>query len=152
MSSILVPDVRVSYLPTDEAPTHMIISPYTDEPHLLDLRTVDVQEQLLAHALVRLQSSRDDYATANYVESFNWNEVAQDLRSRVAAIGHHCTAQTFYIVVFRLVLLVLLAATTSGAKSNKNSSQILPTTNYSHLGALDKAAHAEAGQSGGFLK
>lgn len=31
-------------------------------------------------------------------------------------------------------------------------SQISPTTDYSHLGALDKAAHAEAVQSGGFLK
>lgn len=82
----------------------MIISPYTDEPHLLDLRTVDVQEQLLAYALVNLQSLRDDYATANYVETFNWDAVALDLRRRAAAINHPWTARTFYIVVFRSVL------------------------------------------------
>lgn len=103
MLSILLPDVRTSYLPTDKAPTHMAISPYTDELHLLDLRTVDVQEQLLAHALVKLRSLNDDYATANYVEIFNWEEIAQDLRNRAAAIHHRWTAQTFYIVVFRSV-------------------------------------------------
>ena len=83
----------------------MIISPYTDGPHLLDLRTVNVQEQLLAHALVKLQSLRDDYASAGYVETFNWDEVATDLRERAAAIAHKWTAQTFYIVVFRFVMI-----------------------------------------------
>lgn len=103
MSSILLPDMQTSYLPTDKAPTYMAISPYTDEPHLLDLRTVNVQEQLLAHALVKLRSLRDDYATASYVEIFNWEEIAQDLRNRAAATHLRWTAQTFYIVIFRLV-------------------------------------------------
>jgi hypothetical protein len=31
-------------------------------------------------------------------------------------------------------------------------SRIPPTTDYAHLGELDKAAHAEAMASGGFLK
>lgn len=79
----------------------MIISPYTDAAHLLDLRTVDVQEQLLAHALAKLQSLRTDYATAKYVETFNWDEVASDLRIQAAAINLSWTARTFYIVVFR---------------------------------------------------
>ena len=95
------PTLEMGRVPPEQAPTHMIISPYTDAAHLLDLRTVDVQEQLLAHALVKLQSLRPDYATANYVETFNWDEVASDLRSQAAAINLVWTFRTFYVVVFR---------------------------------------------------
>lgn len=113
-------------------PTHLAISPYTDLPHLLNLATVSLQEQLLAHALVKMESVREDYARAPYVDSFNWPEVIADLRQRAEAINHKWSAQEFYIVAFR--------------------SQIPPTTNYGDLGDLDKAAHKEAIQSGGFLK
>ncbi|OBT79188.1 hypothetical protein VF21_01758 [Pseudogymnoascus sp. 05NY08] len=112
--------------------THLVISPYTDHAHLLDLSTVGIQEQLLAYALIKFKSLREDYATAPYTETFNWDEVVEDLRERAKAIGHSWTEQAFYIVAFR--------------------SQVPPTTDYSNLGALDKAAHVEAVQSGGFLK
>lgn len=101
MLSSFAPTLETARVLCDQAPTHMIISPYTDAAHLLDLRTVDVQEQLLAHALAKLQSLRPDYATANYVATFNWDEVASDLRSQAAAIDLAWTARTFYIVVFR---------------------------------------------------
>lgn len=115
-----------------EIATHLVISPYTDHDHLLDLRTVSIQEQLLAYALIKMKSLREDYATAPYIDTFNWAEVVEDLRERAKAIGHSWTEQAFYIVAFR--------------------SQVPPTTDYSNLGALDKAAHIEAVQSGGFLK
>ncbi|KFX88117.1 hypothetical protein V495_07370 [Pseudogymnoascus sp. VKM F-4514 (FW-929)] len=118
--------------PESTADTHLVISPYTDYLHLLDLRTVSSQEQLLAHALIKMKSLREDYATAPYIETFNWDEVVEDLRERAKAIGLSWKEQSFYIVVFR--------------------SQVPPTTDYSNLGALDKAAHVEAVQSGGFLK
>jgi hypothetical protein len=110
----------------------LIISPYIETPHLLDLSTVEPQAQLLAIALTGLKSVREDYATASYGQIFNWSEVMATLRQLCVAKEKMWTEQIFYIVVFR--------------------SQIPPTTDYSHLGVLDKAAHAEAMKSGGFLK
>jgi len=49
----------------------LVVSPYDEEPHLLDLRTLDVGSQILAQALVGLECLRSDYATAPYVETFN---------------------------------------------------------------------------------
>jgi hypothetical protein len=110
----------------------LVISPYLEKPHLLDLGTLEPQAQLLAIALTALKSLREDYATAPYGEAFNWAEIIAALRQLCAVRGITWGEQMFYIVVFR--------------------SQIPPTTDYSHLGVLDKAAHAEAMNSGGFLK
>jgi hypothetical protein len=110
----------------------LVVSPYEEEPHLLDLNTLDISNQLLAKALVRMKNERDDYATANYQESFNWPEVIESLRQLVAASNFAWKETAFYIVVFR--------------------SQIPPTTVYTDLGSLDQPAHAEAMKSGGFLK
>jgi hypothetical protein len=130
-----VQDAEVLYteiLPRRRSSDHIVISPYTETNHLLDLRTLGPQTQCLALALQSLQVQREDYATAPYNEIFNWSEVidllGQIARERVAAWKE----QKFYIVVFR--------------------SRIPPTTDYAHLGELDKAAHAEAMASGGFLK
>lgn len=110
----------------------LVISPYVETPHLLDLRTLEPQAQMLAAALTKLKALRTDYATAPYVEIFNWAEVIANMRQLLAETGRSWKEQKFYIVVFR--------------------SQIPATTDYSHLGVLDKAAHAEAMKSGGFLK
>lgn len=110
----------------------LVVSPYEDEPHLLDLSTVDTANQLLAKALVCMKNTREDYATANYEESFNWPEIVSSLKQLVAASDFEWKEKAFYIVVFR--------------------SQIPPTTAYTDLGLLDKPAHAEAMKSGGFLK
>jgi len=116
----------------EESKEFLIISPYIEAPHLLDLSTVEPQAQLLAIALTGLESVREDYATAPYGEIFNWSEVMATLHQLCVTKEQTWTEQNFYIVVFR--------------------SQIPPTTDYSHLGVLDKAAHAEAMRSGGFLK
>jgi hypothetical protein len=110
----------------------LVVSPYDELPHLLDLRTLDTANQLLARALVGLKCLRDDYATAPYIEIFNWSEVVQSVKELASASNFPWKEQGFYIVVFR--------------------SQIPPTTLCADLGVLDKAAHAEATESGGFLK
>jgi hypothetical protein len=110
----------------------LVVSPYDELPHLLDLRTLDSANQLLAKALVGLKCLRDDYATAPYTEIFNWPEVIQSVENLASGSNFTWKEQSFYIVVFR--------------------SQIPPTTVYADLGVLDKAAHAEATKSGGFLK
>ena len=110
----------------------LVQSPYTEKEHLLDLRTLDPENALLAQALTHLRSIRSDYATAPYADSFNWPEVFSELKQLVDASGKGFRETSFYVVAFR--------------------SQIKPSTEYSHLGALDKAAHAEAVASGGFLK
>jgi len=110
----------------------LVVSPYEEEPHLLDLNTLDPAHQLLAKALVCMKNSRDDYATAPYQASFNWPEIVDSLRHLVAAANFAWKETAFYIVVFR--------------------SQIPPTTVYADLGGLDQPAHAEAMESGGFLK
>lgn len=87
---------------------------------------------MLAKALVDLKCLRDDYATAPYLEIFNWPEVIGKVQQLAEASNFAWKDSTFYIVVFR--------------------SRIPPTTVYADLGVLDKAAHAEATKSGGFLK
>lgn len=110
----------------------LVVSPYTEIPHLLDLNSVEIESRLLAEALVGLKCIRPDYATAPYTEIFNWTEVMESLQEHIALSKHAWKDHSFYIVVFR--------------------SQIPPTTIYADLGVLDKAAHAEAIASGGFLK
>jgi len=121
---------------TLEAPNpsrYLITSPYPEPAHQLDLDSVNEENRLLALALVKMRSLRDDYATAPYLDTFNWEEIVETLRALARERGGHRWRETsFYIVAFR--------------------SQIPPTTVYSDLGVLDKAAHAEAVASGGFLK
>lgn len=112
--------------------SHLVVSPYTTPPHLLDLRSLNEPQTLLAKALTVLQSTREDYATAPYDQSFNWAAVTARLQSLITSSNHHWKRQHFYIVVFR--------------------SQVPPTTDRTHLGALDQRSHAEATKSGGLLK
>jgi hypothetical protein len=118
-------------LPDGTSP-YIIHSPYTEQEHQLDLRSLDNENALLAKALMRLECLRDDYATAPYTETFNWARVGNELRHLVEESGESYKESAFYIVAFR--------------------SQIPPTTVYKDLGTLDKAAHAEANSGGGFLK
>ena len=112
--------------------SHLVVSPYTTLPHLLDLRPLEESQRLLAKALTALQSVREDYATAPYHQSFNWDAVIERLKSLLDLSGHQWTHQHFYIVVFR--------------------SQVPPMTDRTHLGRLDQRSHAEATKSGGLLK
>ncbi|KAL8790596.1 MAG: hypothetical protein Q9195_006276 [Heterodermia aff. obscurata] len=110
----------------------LVVSPYTDEAHLLDLSTIEPAQALLAKALTWMVPIRDDYATACYTESFNWIEVMHALKTLVAAADFHWRTRTFFIVIFR--------------------SQVKAATDYSHLGELDRRSHIEAMKSGGLLK
>ena len=110
----------------------LVVSPYAFQPHLLDLRTLENSQKLLARALTLLKPVRIDYATAPYQESFNWTSVIDHLRFLNEEAGHIWSRQHFYIVVFR--------------------SQVPPTTSRVELGLLDEKAHAEATESGGLLK
>ncbi len=110
----------------------LVVSPYIEQSHLLDLATVTKPNQLLARALTTLRIVREDYATAPYADCFNWGSVVDLLRSLADAEAHPWVLETFYIVVFR--------------------SQVPPTTDRSHLVRLDEKSHEEAMQSGGLLK
>jgi hypothetical protein len=111
---------------------YLVVSPYHEQDHLLDLETLDVENRLLALSLTKMRSLREDYATAPYIETFNWEEVMKSLHTLVREVGHSWKETSFFVVAFR--------------------SRIPPTTVYAELGTLDKAAHAEATASGGFLK
>lgn len=111
---------------------YLVVSPYVEPEHLLDLESLDVENQLLALALADLKCLRPDYATAPYLKTFNWPEIIETLKALAQERNHNWKETSFFVVAFR--------------------SQIPPTTVYAELGALDKAAHAEATASGGFLK
>ncbi|KAH7143866.1 hypothetical protein EDB81DRAFT_509929 [Dactylonectria macrodidyma] len=111
---------------------YLMQSPYADQDHLLDLESLDNENGLLAKGLTQLQVLRKDYATAPYVDSFNWPEVIAEVKRLAVESGKGFKQSSFYIVAFR--------------------SQIKTSTEYADLGRLDKAAHAEAVASGGFLK
>ena len=125
------------YLPKTEGDadtkhTHLVVSPYTTLPHLLDLTTVDISCQLLARALTIMDAVREDYATAPYLESFNWPHVIDRLRALAKLEGYRWTERSFYVVVFR--------------------SRLIAGVDRTNLGALDELAHREATSSGGLLK
>ncbi|CAI7675807.1 unnamed protein product [Penicillium manginii] len=127
------PETTISSKETEtEIDTRLIASPYNDIPHLLDLETLDTQSRLLALALASFKTIRPDYATAPYIENFNWDEVFGLVKTFAKAEGHKWTAQTFYVVAFRSILL--------------------PGVDNDHLHALDAYSHQEAVSSGGLLK
>lgn len=117
---------------SDDADTRLISSPYNEGPHLLDLSSLDTQSRLLSLAFAFFKPIRDDYATAGYLESFNWAEVFDLLKAFSEAEGHSWTKQSFYVVSFRSILL--------------------PNVDQDHLYALDAYSHQEATASGGLLK
>jgi hypothetical protein len=115
-----------------ESENLLVVSPYTERGHLLDLNTLDKPDQLLAKALVEMAPVRDDYATAPYIEAFNWDRIIETLRDLAAAENYDWQRHLFYIVVFR--------------------SQLPPTTDRVQLGLMDVKVHVEATKSGGLLK
>ncbi|KAK0741951.1 hypothetical protein B0T21DRAFT_282302 [Apiosordaria backusii] len=133
-ASIVVSDSEFDTTPTTspDSDRYLVVSPYVEQEHLLDLQTLDDENQLLALALTQMKCLRDDYATAPYLETFNWPDIIDTLRALAFQRQHAWQKTSFYIVAFR--------------------SRIPPTTVYAELGTLDKAAHVEATLSGGFLK
>jgi hypothetical protein len=132
--SLLAKEVTpvISELESFDEERFVLKSPYPERPHLLDVETVSHEAGLLAKALRSLKAVRGDYATAPYLESFNWPEVIEELKRQSQKSGKEFKETSFYIVAFR--------------------SKILTSTDYDYLCELDRAAHAEAVASGGFLK
>lgn len=112
--------------------THLVSSPYLDFDNQLQLDHLDLPNQLLAFALTALKPIRDDYATAPYVESFNWSDVFALLRSLSNRVGYEWKQQDFYVVIFR--------------------SKVQANIDRNRLGLLDQMSHQEACASGGLLK
>lgn len=118
--------------PDTETDTRLIASPYNSVPHLLDIAALERQDRLFALALAYLKPIRDDYATAEYTESFNWTEVFDLLRAFSQAEDHTWRSQSYYVVIFR--------------------STLLPGIDSDRLYELDAHSHQEAIASGGLLK
>ena len=118
-----------SYLVEED---HIKASPYIDTGNLLDLRRLSTPNRFLALALTFLEPTREDYATAPYLDSFNWHIVFHMLRHLCRAADFEWHEQEFHIVIFRSVLK-------EGADRKR-------------LGVLDQNSHAEACASGGLLK
>lgn len=110
----------------------IVSSPYHSPSHLLDLRTLSVQPRLFARALALMEPSRPDYATADYLDSFNWPVIMAKLRSLACEEGIQWSQQSFYTVIFR--------------------SKLNPNINRDLLRRLDEESHREAAESGGLLK
>lgn len=112
--------------------SHLVVSPYISPPHLLDLDRYSKSSQLFAKALTIFQPTRSDYATAEYTDSFSFQEVIETLRSLAKGEEHTWNATDFYVVSFR--------------------SQLSPDADPERLFELDAFSHQEAMASGGLLK
>ncbi|KAL9077843.1 MAG: hypothetical protein Q9157_003244 [Trypethelium eluteriae] len=111
---------------------HLQASPYADYQNFLDLRGLSTPNRLLALALTFLEPIRSDYATAPYLESFNWHIVFHMLRQMRRDANFEWQEQEFYVVIFR--------------------SKLKQDVDRKRLGELDQHSHAEACASGGLLK
>ncbi|KXS19480.1 hypothetical protein M427DRAFT_28932 [Gonapodya prolifera JEL478] len=116
----------------DITASHLIASPYPDIANQLRLDDLTLPLRLFAFALTHLQPTRPDYATAPYLESFNWPTVFRSLRAICARVGFRWERREFYLVVFR--------------------SQLKQDCDSDVLGNLDQRSHEEACASGGLLK
>ena len=112
--------------------THLISSPYPDFENQLRLADLDTPYRLFAFALTALKPIRPDYATAPYLELFNWPEVFALLRSLCKKTGYQWEQRQFYVVIFR--------------------SKLQAGIDREKLGLLDQMSHQEACASGGLLK
>lgn len=135
-TSNIVSEIEIQTTPEElsDKERYIVVSPYTEQQHLLDLASLDPENQILALALTQLTCLREDYATAPYRDTFNWDQIIDNVRTLARKRNHTWKETSFFVVAFR--------------------SQVFESTveNYADLGELDKAAHAEATASGGFLK
>jgi hypothetical protein len=130
---VLLPESKTLFShDVEKEPQLLISSPYNHPNHLLDLQTLDSQNRLLALALTAMKPITPDYATGNYLESFNWPHVLTTLRKLTEAEGHEWTEQKFYTVIFQ--------------------SKVNESIDRDRLGDLDQHSHREATESGGLLK
>lgn len=93
------PQVNVEEADTNRS--FLVVSPYTLSPHLLDLTRYSQASQLFAKALTDFRPVREDYATAEYAESFNFAEVMETLKFLTRDQGYTWKKTELYIVSFR---------------------------------------------------
>ena len=113
-------------------PRWLAASPYLEQEHLLDLNTLDVQSQLFALALTKLETATNDYAVVKYEDSLDFEGLMTELRLLADRHGVTWKSQDFYVVEFR--------------------SKLKTEIDNSLLFRLDKESHREASESGGLLK
>ena len=110
----------------------LVVSPYLEREHQLDLRTVDTPFRLLAIALTKLEKATNDYATTKYEDAFKWADLMKHLKDLADREGYHWRRQNFYVVEFR--------------------SKLKQEIDNELLFKLDKKSHQEATAAGGLLK
>jgi hypothetical protein len=118
---------------TAKEPTRWLeVSPYPEAEHLLDLKTLDTPNRLLALASVELEPATEKYATAKYEDAIDWSSLMFNLKSLATQEGYKWTRHEFYVVEFR--------------------SKLKHIIDVDRLFTLDKESHIEATASGGLLK
>lgn len=112
--------------------SRLIVSPYNLPDNLFDLTRYEPAVQDFAKALTFFTPVRHDYATADYLDSFNFSAVFDILRKITKLRGTSWQRRQFYVVTFR--------------------SQLKPVVDSEHLFKLDCNSHQEAIATGGLLK
>ncbi|KAK5106146.1 hypothetical protein LTS08_000263 [Lithohypha guttulata] len=125
------PHERPPHSPSSYYPW-LIVSPYTEPSHQLNLTTLDLQNQLLAQTLALLSTATPNYATTPYHKALNWPIVFNKLKHLCSEQNHNWTKTEFYAVEFR--------------------SKLKEGIDDDLLFRLDKESHREATASGGSLK
>jgi hypothetical protein len=110
----------------------LVTSPYNNSTQLHDLRRLELQDRIFTLALTVLRPVRDDYATAPYAHSFNWEDVLVTVRQLSELADFTWTETDFYTVIFR--------------------SRLKQDVDKALLTELDFKSHEEAVASGGLLK
>jgi hypothetical protein len=113
---------------------YLVSSPYPGLRHHLEIDSVDETSRKLAVALQHLRPIKDDYPSAPYEDSFNWQQVVDLLPSDFAGmpLWTRTNVGDFYCIGFYSTL-----------RKNVDSERLY---------YLDGLAHEEANQSGGLLK
>lgn len=111
--------------------THIQSSPYADPLNHLNLRELSQPLRLFALTLTQFQATRPNYATSEYMSSFDWSGMFETLRELCACSEIQWKRQEFYVVIFR--------------------SKLREEADRAKLGELDQMSHQEACASGGLL-
>jgi hypothetical protein len=119
----------------------LVSSPYAGLEHHLDLTTVDESSRQLALALRSLKPVTIEYPIKPYSESFNWQEIVDQLPPSFAG-----NPQPGRLFKQRLILVV------GEFYCIAFYSTLHPNVDTDRLHNLDGLAHAEANSSGGLLK
>ena len=121
-----------NFEPGQGPPRWLIVSPYPETGHLLDLEVLNMPDRLLALASTELEPATAQYATVQYDQALDWISLMATLKLLAAKEGYRWTRHEFYVVEFR--------------------SKLKKTIDAELLFKLDKESHKEAMQSGGLLK